>query len=108
MKAEFPPKTKNWFKNLSIHIDLGFMGFDKLYNFKELFIPDKKPRKKELTEKEKESNKKKSQKRVVVENAIGGMKRYRFLADRLRCHSIDLFNKIAGVSAALWNFNLSH
>ena len=43
-----------------------------------------------------------------VEHAIGGMKRYRILADRLRLHDFDFYNDVLEVCAGLWNFQLSH
>ena len=106
LKEELPPDAGDWFKNNEVHVDLGYQGIAKRYKCAKLYIPMKKPRGGELTKKQKKKNRKKSRKRIVVENAIGGMKRYRFLSDRLRCHSIALYNKIAGVAAGLWNYNL--
>ena len=39
--------------------------------------------------------------RIRVEHAIGGLKRYRFLSDRLN-------SLVAGIAADLWNFNLTY
>jgi len=107
LKMELPPEKGNWFSKNTVHVDLGYQGIDKKYVCLKLSIPVKKPKGKELTKKQKKANRKKSQLRILVENAIGGMKRYRFLSDRLRCHSISLYNKIAGVAAGLWNFVLT-
>ena len=49
----------------------------------------------------------KSSVRVKVEHSIGGLKRYRFLSDRLRCRNIQLYNIAAGICAGLWNFCLT-
>lgn len=108
LKEELPPDRGGWFKKNEVHVDLGYQGIAKQYQCAKLFIPTKKLKGAELTKKQKKQNKKKSQKRIVVENAIGGMKRYRFLSDRARCHSIRLYNKIAGVAAGLWNYNLTN
>ena len=54
-KAEFPP-TQDWFRNFEVHVDLGFFGIAKEYSCKELSIPHKKPRQKELTEEQKAEN----------------------------------------------------
>ncbi|NJL12635.1 MAG: transposase family protein [Microscillaceae bacterium] len=59
LKAEFPP-DKDWFKNHEIQMDLGYQGFAKDYLCKKAFIPHKKPRNQELSEKEKKANQRKS------------------------------------------------
>ena len=108
LKEELPPDEGDWFKDSRVHVDLGYQGIDKGYQCAKLYIPTKKPRGEELTKKQKKKNRKKSRKRIVVENAIGEMKRYRFLSDRSRCHSARLYNKIAGIAAGLWNCNLTN
>lgn len=103
MKSEFAPEQGNWFARHAVHVGLGYQGIDKHYVCLKLHIPTKKPRGRKLTKKQKKKNRKKSSQRIVVENAIAGMKRYRFLFDRLRCHSISLYNKITGIAAGIWN-----
>ena len=44
----------------------------------------------------------------AVEHSIGGMKRYRFLADRLRNHDFNLYDDVLEICSVLWNFNLKH
>jgi hypothetical protein len=105
-KAEFPPEQP-WFTNLNVRVDLGFLGFEKDYDCKQLFIPNKKPKKKELTPEQKEENQLLARERIIVEHSIAGLKRYRILSDRLRLHDLDLYNQILGVCAGLWNFRLS-
>jgi hypothetical protein len=73
-----------------------------------VIIPHKKPKKSELTQLQKDENKEKSKKRIWVEHSIGGMKRYRFLADRLRNRDFNLYNDALEVCAGLWNFNLKY
>jgi hypothetical protein len=48
LKKEFLPE-KDWFKTKRIFLDLGFVGFEKDYNFMEVFIGHKKPRKSKKT-----------------------------------------------------------
>lgn len=103
LKEEFEP-GQGWFKNYSIQLDLGFQGFPDYYRCKKLEIPHKKKRTRELSENQKESNRLKASKRVTVEHAIGGMKRYRILSDRLRTKDFDFYNKVIGICAGLWNF----
>lgn len=105
-QVEFPP-GQAWFTDLSVRLDLGFVGFDKDYQCKELFLPHKKPKKAELTPEQKAENKELAKERIVVEHSIAGLKRYRILSDRLRTHDIDLYNQILGICAGLWNFKLT-
>ena len=73
LKEDFPPE-KNWFEKFKVLFDLGFIGVAKLYTFKELIIGEKKPRKSkknpkpELTQEQKENNKKISKERIFVEH----------------------------------------
>lgn len=106
-KKEFPGAVARCMENFQIHVDLGYLGIEKDYPWLNVLIPDKKPPRKHLSEEQKKENTLKSSQRVKVENAIGGMKRYRFLSDRLRCRNIKLYSKVAGVAAGLWNFNVS-
>lgn len=106
-KEEFPPEQA-WFKNFRVRVDLGFLGFEQDYVCKELLLPHKKKKKQELSPEQKQENKLLAGERIYVEQAIGGMKRYRILSDRLRVHDIELYNVILGVCAGLWNFYLTH
>ena len=92
-KSEFCQSIA-WFKNTKIAVDLGYQGIKKDYQFSEnICIPHKKPRKSnknpepKLTDKQKEENKLISKKRIYVENAISGMKRFQVLVNRLRSKS---------------------
>jgi hypothetical protein len=103
-----PPQGHLWFDNHNIHVDLGFLGIGKDYSSERISIPFKKSKNKPLTEDHKIINKQKSSVRVTVEHSIGGLKRFRFLSDRLRCRDIQLYNLVAGICAGLWNFCLTH
>jgi hypothetical protein len=105
-KAEFPPE-QDWFSDLSVRLDLGFFGFEKDYKCKQVYLPNKKPKKQELTPEQKTENTLLARERIVVEHSIAGLKRYRILSDRLRMHDLDLYNQVLGVCAGLWNFRLS-
>jgi len=115
MKCEFNPDEKFWFNEHGVFVDLGFLGIEKDYEINQLHIPFKKPKRKskkdpeiELTEAQKKHNKSVSKIRIIVEHAIGGLKRYRFLSDRLRCRDAAFYSKVAGIAAGLWNFQLTH
>ena len=105
LKTEFPAEEP-WFKGLRLGVDSGYQGIVKDYECEHISIPDKKPRKGKLTESQKESNKAKSSNRIYVEHAIGGMKRFRYLSDRLRTHKVSLYESAIGICAGLWNFYL--
>lgn len=111
LKDEFAP-GKGWFRNLRVLFDLGFVGVDKYYEFGELVIGKKKPRKSkanpcpQLSGEQKERNKKVSGERIVVEHAIGRVKKYRILKNRCRLKCDDLKNRILGLCAGLANYQL--
>ena len=107
LKQEFNPEKGKWFDNFNVLVDLGFLGIEKDYSIK-VKIPNKKPRKKELNNSQKEYNKSVSQIRIKVEHAIGGIKRYRILSDRLRIRNMVRFNQIVGLCAGLWNFMITN
>ena len=114
LKSEFDPDQADWFRDKKVWVDLGYQGFEKDYRVDEVQIPIKRPRRKkktdakiEFTEEQKKHNKEVSSKRIYVEHAIGGIKRYRFLSDRLRCRNARFYSKILGVCAGLWNFQLT-
>jgi hypothetical protein len=102
----FFPADKQWFKKFTVRLDLGFLGFGKDYVCKKYFLPIKKPKGQELTDDQHEANKKQASERILVEHAIGGLKRYRILSDRLRMHDLKRYDDLLGVCAGLWNFYL--
>lgn len=107
LKAEFPPQ-QDWFENLEVRLDLGYLGFEKDYKCKKLHIPHKKSKKSELSQEQKAENKAVSKERIMVEHSIGGLKRYRILSERLRVHDFELYDDILNVCAGLWNFYLEY
>ena len=106
LKEEFPPGQK-WFKKFKVRVDLGYLGIAKEYECEELMLPQKKPRKAELSETQKQANRDLASERISVEHSIGGLKRYRLLSDRLRSKDFGFYNAALGVCAGLWNFYLS-
>lgn len=100
------PIDKQWFKNFTVRLDLGFLGFGKDYSCEKYFLPNKKPKGGELTPEQRAVNKEQASERIIVEHAIGGLKRYRILSDRLRMHDLKRYDDVLGVCAGLWNFYL--
>ena len=105
LKEEFPPDTA-WFEHFNVKVDLGYSGIAKDYICQYIGIPHKKQRNGELTEQQKAENKLWASERITVEHSLAGLKRYRVLSDRLRLHTLNLYDKIIGLCAGLWNFYL--
>lgn len=82
------------------------MGFVKDYVCHQVFIPIKKPKGQELSLEQKAVNKAQAKERITVEHAIGGLKRYRILSDRIRLQTNQAYDDVLEVCAGLWNFHL--
>jgi len=84
--------------------DSGYTGIKKLQ--KNTRLPKKSSKKKPLTHEEKKQNREISSERVVNENVIGSLKRFKIVGDRYRNRRKRFglrFNLIAGIH----NFELS-
>ena len=113
LKEELPPDL-DWFTEITVLVDLGYLGIQSDYAGEQIEIPIKKPRKSkknpkpQLTAEQKATNKALSQVRILVENAIAGIKRYNILVHRFRNHKADFEDDVIAICAGLWNFNLSY
>lgn len=107
LKIEFPP-DQFWFSDLTVSLDLGYQGFAKDYDYQSVSQPTKKPKNADLSAEEKAANQQISSGRIYVEHAIGGLKRYRYLVDRLRTHKVHLYELSLMVCAGIWNFYLTN
>lgn len=113
LKAEFPPQAA-WFELLQVLVDLGYQGMLTDYVGEEIHVPHKKPRTSKknpvtsLSDEQKAENQALSKIRVVVENAICGLKRYNILVHRFRNHKASFDDDVIGIAAGLWNFNLNY
>ncbi len=93
-------------KDITLWLDLGFLGVKKDYPDATVMMPKKKPKGKELTSDERKQNKIISSIRVLVEHAIGGIKRFKIITDKCR-NKKDVFNdKVMLISCGLWNYHL--
>ena len=91
-------------ESLEVLADSGYQGLSKLHQKSK--TPRKKPRKSELTEAQRQSNRELASRRVVVEHVIRSLKIFRILAERYRNRRKRFslrFNLIAG----LYNYELS-
>lgn len=107
LKHEFSP-DQPWFSDLVVSLDLGYQGFVKDYDCQAVKQPHKKSKKADLSPEAKAENQRISSGRIWVEHAIGGLKRYRYLSDRLRTHKVKLYESTLLVCAGLWNFYLTN
>jgi len=113
LKQELPP-DRDWFTDINVLVDLGYLGMQSDYQGEQIEVPHKKPRKSkknpspQLSEEQKAMNKALSQIRIFVEHAIGGMKRYNILVHAFRNRIENFEDDVIGVCAGLWNLVLSY
>ncbi len=111
LKTEFMPELP-WFETMKILVDLGYQGIQKDYDGDRIEIPHKKPRKSknnsepELTAEQKNDNYALSKVRILVENAISGIKRYNILVHSFRNRKTGMDDAAIALAAGLWNFLL--
>ena len=95
--VRFKPETKTI-------TDTGYLGIQKLHANSKL--PKKKTKKYPLTKEDKENNRQLSSERVLNENVIGMLKRFKIIADKYRNRRRRFglrFNLIAGI----YNYELN-
>lgn len=92
-------------KNIDAYADTAFNGEQRVHE--RLYIPRKKPKGGQLTAQEKEMNTLISSFRVVVEHAIGGIKRYGCMSQKLRNRKAFIDDQFLLLTAGLWNFHLA-
>lgn len=85
--------------------DTGFQGF-KLENVA-IIQPKKKPKGKPLSDVDKHINHWISSIRVRIEHAIGGVKRYRIVKDKIRCWRSGFKDAVFETCCGLHNFRLN-
>lgn len=71
-------------------------------------MPERKPRTRELSEEQKKQNKQKASLRVKVEQAIGKVKIYRVLKDRIRMYKQNIKDLVIELACGLNNFKLKY
>lgn len=95
-KVRFQKKTKTL-------VDTGYQGIQKIHE--NSGIPKKKRKNKPLTKEEKKSNRELSSQRVLNENVIGMVKRFKIIADRYR-NRRRRFGLRFNLIAAIHNFEI--
>ena len=85
-------------KSIEVLADKGYQGINQIHSFS--YTPFKKPRKRELTDREKEYNRELARHRIYVEHVIRCLKIFRILAqpyrNRRRRYKLR-FNLISGL-----------
>lgn len=84
--------------SINLITDSGYQGLQKLHAKTQM--PKKRSKKKPLTKKDKANNRQLSKERVLNENVIGSLKRFKIIADRYRNRRKRFalrFNLIAGI-----------
>lgn len=104
LKEQAPPRTIP--KTIKQHLDLGFKGYRAQFPEHKISMPERKPRIRELCKTKAEQNRRKSRLRVLVENAICGVKRFRITTDVFRNKIKGLDDKAMLISCGLWNYHL--
>jgi hypothetical protein len=89
-----------------LHQERGFQGFT--LDGITIIQPKKKPRGGELTPPEKAHNRDISSIRVLIEHAIGGVKRYRMVKDKIRLLSDGIRDAVMETCCGLHNFRLQY
>ena len=89
-----------------LYQDMGFQGF--VLAGMTIVQPQKKPRGGELTPPEKATNRRISSIRIRIEHAIGGVKRYRMVKDKIRLLKDGIRDTIMETCCGLHNFRLQY
>jgi hypothetical protein len=89
-----------------LYQDMGFQGF--ILNGITLVQPKKKPPGSDLTPAEKATNRAISSLRIRIEHAIGGVKRYRMVKDKIRLLRDGIRDTLMKTCCGLHNFRLQY
>ncbi|EKO89038.1 transposase, IS4 family [Leptospira interrogans serovar Grippotyphosa str. 2006006986] len=93
-------------KDVACVLDSGFEGIEKTSKKTNIIKPKKKPKKRELTVKQKAKNRRINKKRIFVENAFAGIKRFRITSDVIRSFRKNFKHLVFVLAAGLWNLHL--
>jgi hypothetical protein len=84
--------------------DSGFQGFGPANAT--VVQPLKKPKGKELSQEQKQQNKEKASERVVIEHAIGQVKVWRIVKEKIRSYRHKLRDEVMLIACGLNNFKI--
>jgi DDE superfamily endonuclease len=108
------PTIKSWLSWRAIacppgsylYLDMGFQGF--ILADVTMIQPKKKPRGGELTPPEKAANRLIASLQIHIEHAIGGVKRYRMVKDKIRLLKDGIRDSIVETCCGLHNYRLQY
>jgi hypothetical protein len=92
-------------KGITLWQDTGFVGH--MPDNVTVKMPAKKPKGKELTHAQKQENGKISSFRILVEHAIGGIKKCRIVKERFRCRKFGFDDLVMLIACGLHNFRIT-
>jgi len=87
-------------------VDKGFDGITTEYSNLKVIMPKKKPRGKELTKEEKETNKNISKRRVINEHALAHIKKYNSVSHVYRNKGNDKADRFMLIACGLNNYHI--
>ena len=87
--------------NTPILMDLGFQGADK--ENEQIELPHKKPKGKQLNQKQKKENRELSKKRVGIEHAFGHVKKLKILGEKTRLKKTDIRDLLMFIGVGIYN-----
>lgn len=93
-------------KKVRIRVDSGFQGLLKEFPGHAVSIPRKKPKGRPLCKTFKEQNLRKSRIRILVEHAIGGVKRFGIVTQVFRNKQENVDDRAMLITCGLWNYHL--
>jgi hypothetical protein len=94
-------------KKVRIRVDSGFQGLLKEFPGHLVSIPRKKPKGRPLCQTFKEQNRRKSRIRILVEHAIGGVKRFNIVSHVFRNKQENVDDRAMLITCGLWNYHLA-
>lgn len=94
-------------KKVRIRVDSGFQGLLKEFPGHLVSIPRKKPKGRPLCKTFKEQNRRKSRIRILVEHAIGGVKRFNVVSHVFRNKQENVDDRAMLLTCGLWNYHLA-
>lgn len=99
----FKDANLRYLKNHKILADSGYLGINHIFPKAE--IPKKNTKKRKLNREEKRQNRELSSERILVENVIGAVKKFRILSEKYR-NRRKRFNLRSNLISAIYNFEL--
>ena len=82
------------------------MGIPKDFPKGTFSLPEKKPKGRPLSDDAKARNREKARRRVLVEHALSGVKRFRAVTDVLRNSLAPFADRLMLIACGLWNLHL--